>query len=174
MNRRNLRRPALILVTRFVSRPDLRPPSVQIDRRNSHAQDVFLTPMRGPVQWGPMIVDHTGSLVWFAPVTGAKTLAADFRVQHYLGHTVLTWWQGYVNFGVGEGYNLIYDSHYRPLGIVQALLDKGAAVNDAPKVPNPSDEIFAGLRTPLMWAAATDWRTATPSSTSRSTAETCV
>jgi ankyrin repeat protein len=39
------------------------------------------------------------------------------------------------------------------LATVQALLDKGADVNDAPKVPNPADEIFAGLRTPLMWAA---------------------
>jgi ankyrin repeat protein len=39
------------------------------------------------------------------------------------------------------------------LATVQALLHKGADVNDAPITQNPPDEIFAGLRTPLMWAA---------------------
>src|SRR5262249_54929693 len=39
------------------------------------------------------------------------------------------------------------------LATVQALLDKGADVNDAPNSQNPLDVLFAGLRTPLMWAA---------------------
>ena len=107
-------------VIRYASRPDLRPPTVHIDRGDRQAGDVFLTPMRGPVQWGPMIVDRTGRLVFFAPVSGSKTLASDFRVQRYLGQPVLTWWQGYVNFGVGEGDDVIYDRHYRPLTTVQA------------------------------------------------------
>jgi Arylsulfotransferase (ASST) len=107
-------------VIRYHSRPDLRPATVHIDRGDANARDVFLTPMRGPVQWGPMIVDRTGQLVWFAPLPGPKTLAADFRVQRYLGQNVLTWWQGYVNFGAGEGSDVIYDRHYRQIGTVRA------------------------------------------------------
>jgi Arylsulfotransferase (ASST) len=105
---------------RYHSRPDLRPPTVRITRSDVHAQDIFLTPMRGPLQWGPMIVDRTGQLVWFLPLSGAKSLSADFRVQSYLGQPVLTWWQGYVNFGVGEGSDVIFNRRYQQIAAVQA------------------------------------------------------
>jgi hypothetical protein len=105
---------------KFVSRPDLRPVKVEIDRQDAGAQDVFLTPMRGPVQWGPMIVDRWGSLVWFDPVAGAKTWVADFRLQKYQGHPVLTWWQGALNAGLGQGYDVIFDRNYRQIASVRA------------------------------------------------------
>ena len=52
-------------------------------------------PQPGPV--GPEIVDSSGRVVWFSPVTNGQ-VAADFRVQSYRGKPVLTWAQQ-SNFG---------------------------------------------------------------------------
>ena len=107
-------------VVRYRSEPGFAPSAIRINRQYSGAKDVFLTPMRGPLQWGPMIVDRFGHLVWFHPVSGSKTLASNFQVQRYFGQPVLTWWEGYVNFGVGQGHDVIFDRHYRPIGVVSA------------------------------------------------------
>ena len=104
----------------FHSRPDLRPATVKILKPYSGAQDVFLTPMHGPLQWGPTIIDRTGAVVWFDPMPGDTTVASDLKVQHYLGQPVLTWWQGYVNVGSGRGVDEIYDRHYHHLATVSA------------------------------------------------------
>jgi len=50
-------------------------------------------PYSGPGQYGPMILDENGGLVWFKPLSPQGTRAADFRVQQYEGRPVLTWWQ---------------------------------------------------------------------------------
>ena len=50
-------------VQRFVSRPDLVPPSLDVRGRTSDY--VFLAPSSGPGQRGAMIVDGRGALVWF-------------------------------------------------------------------------------------------------------------
>src|ERR1700683_5438943 len=47
-------------------------------------------PQPGPV--GPEIVDSSGRVIWFSPVTNGH-VAADFRVQSYHGKPVLTWAQ---------------------------------------------------------------------------------
>ena len=40
-------------------------------------------------------MDNAGNPVWFLPVSSTnKKQVTDFRVQSYLGHPVLTWWQG--------------------------------------------------------------------------------
>jgi Arylsulfotransferase (ASST) len=66
-----------------------------------------------------MVLDGRGQLVWFHPLTGhpAKYFAANFQVQHYEGHPVLTWWQG-VNMGAGE--DVIIDTSYRTIATVRA------------------------------------------------------
>lgn len=104
----------------FQSRPDLQPPAVRITQGRPIGHDIFLTPMRGPVQWGPMIVDPAGNLVWFLPLSGSQEEAANLRVQQYQGQPVLTWWQGFQNAGLGKGEDVIYDDHYRQIGTVQA------------------------------------------------------
>ena len=106
-------------VESFRSRPDLRPVAVRIRQAYSGASDIFLTPMRGPLQWGPMIVDRWGHLVWFLPLSGPTTTATNFTVQHYGGQPVLTWWQGFIN-GFGQGVDVILDHHYRRLTTVHA------------------------------------------------------
>ncbi len=106
-------------VESFHSRPDLRPVAVRIRQAYSGASDIFLTPMRGPLQWGPMIVDRWGHLIWFLPLSGPTTTATNFAVQHYLGQPVLTWWQGFIN-GFGQGEDVILNSHYRRIATVRA------------------------------------------------------
>ena len=45
---------------------------------------------------------------------------ADFRVQHYRGKSVLTWWRGKAPMGVGSGYYTIYDTSYHQIAQVRA------------------------------------------------------
>ncbi|HEY2282609.1 MAG TPA: arylsulfotransferase family protein [Solirubrobacteraceae bacterium] len=109
-------------VQRFASQPGLTPPSVRVTDRSpgSSLDDVFITANHGYGQWGPMIFDRAGALVWFKPVPKGET-AMDLQVQSYRGEPVLVWWQGYVaNLGIGFGTDEIYSSAYRPVALVRA------------------------------------------------------
>src|ERR1019366_8951201 len=59
----------------FHSRPDLRPPLVTVTVRSpaASAGDIFLAPYSGPGQYGPMILDESGQLVWFEPLSPSGT-----------------------------------------------------------------------------------------------------
>jgi hypothetical protein len=109
-------------VQRFNSRPSLQPPTVSVTA-NTGSQapgDLFLAPYAGPGQYGPMILDANGGLLWFRHIPAGER-AADLRVQQYEGRPVLTWWQsplvagGRRNAGV-----VIDDSSYRDIQIVRA------------------------------------------------------
>ncbi len=106
----------------FLSRPDLRPPIVSVTT-STGAQapgDIFLAPYAGPGQYGPMILDNTGHLLWFKPIPSGER-AADLRVQQYEGKPVLTWWQEpLVAGGRSDGGVVIADSSYKNLAIVRA------------------------------------------------------
>jgi hypothetical protein len=106
----------------FVSRPDLRPPAVKVTT-NTGSQapgDMFLAPYAGPGQYGPMILDGSGNLVWFKPLpAGAR--AADLRVQEYEGRPVLTWWQDPLLSGARRDAGVVIaDSSYKDIAIVRA------------------------------------------------------
>jgi hypothetical protein len=107
---------------RFLSRPELKPPVVDVttDTGSRSPGDVFLAPYAGPGQYGPMILDGDGGLLWFKAVPhGAR--AADLRVQEYDGQKVLTWWQSpLVSGGRHDSGVVIADSTYRNLAIVRA------------------------------------------------------
>ncbi|HWX87144.1 MAG TPA: arylsulfotransferase family protein [Solirubrobacteraceae bacterium] len=107
---------------RFVSRPDLHPPTVTVST-NTGAQasgDIFLAPYAGPAQYGPMILDGAGRLLWFKAIpTGER--AADLRVQAYEGRPVLSWWQDpLVAAGRRDAGVVIADSSYKDISIVRA------------------------------------------------------
>lgn len=114
----------------FVSRPDLLPPRITADRRSEAASIgqrgpsrapgyVFLAPYAGPGQYGPMILDGAGRLVWFKPIPAGER-AGDVRVQRYEGRPVLTWWQDpYVSGGRRDGAVVIADSTYRTIKVVR-------------------------------------------------------
>ena len=87
--------PQKAVYQRFRSRPDLQPPTVTVTAHAPAATpgDIFIAPYSGPGQYGPMILDEDGAVVWFKPLSPTGTRAADFRVQQYEGKPVLTWWQ---------------------------------------------------------------------------------
>lgn len=105
----------------FLSAPNLHPPVVAIDKATSTAPGyLFAAPFRGPAQYGPMIFDDEGNLVWFHPLPAGRE-AAEFRVQRYHGHDVLTWWQGRIlRVGYGVGVNVIADRHYHTIAVLKA------------------------------------------------------
>jgi len=117
------RRPLLPGSTQsFISRPDLRPPSVSVGA-HSPAQapgEVLLAPYGVPAQAGPMILDGEGRLVWFDPLS-PPLAAANLQVQQLDGAPVLTWWQGLITIhGFGVGVDVIDDTHYRTIAEVRA------------------------------------------------------
>lgn len=107
---------------RFVSRPDLQPPAVTVttDSGGQGPGDLFLAPYAGPGQYGPMILDPHGGLVWFKRLApGAR--AADLRAQEYGGRAVLTWWEDpLVAQGRRDAGIAIADGSYRTVQIVRA------------------------------------------------------
>jgi hypothetical protein len=112
---------SLATLQSFHSRPDLEPPQVSVTTAatNPSLGDIFITPDSGPGPDGSMIVEPSGALVWFNPVP-AGVEATDLRVQQYLGQPVLTWWQGQVIGGHGQGEDVIDNTAYQQLGVVRA------------------------------------------------------
>jgi hypothetical protein len=102
-------------VRRFVSRPDLVPPKVEVLRqaRNTAPGLVFIAPSSGPGQRGALIFDDAGEPVWFHPV--AHKAVTDFKVQRLHGDPVLTWWEGRAVGGLGDGEWVVVDTSYREL-----------------------------------------------------------
>jgi hypothetical protein len=107
----------------FLSRPDLQPPTVTVTARSPGATpgELFLAPYSGPGQYGPMILDESGALVWFKPLYPRGTRAADFRVQSFEGNPVLTWWQDPLVSGSSSDAGIVIaDTAYREIAIVRA------------------------------------------------------
>ena len=122
-------------VLQFVSRPDLHPPAITIaHRRNVAAPDpadppyIIVSaagyPLRGPGDPGLMILNRDGGIVWYSPNTGFPASDGegrmDFNVQSYRGRAVLTWWQGKIIKGYGEGQAVIADGSYNTIATVKA------------------------------------------------------
>ena len=106
----------------FRSRPDLKPPTVTVTAHlpGTTPGDLFLAPYSGPGQYGPMILDESGALVWFKPLAKG-TRAADFRAQLYEGKPVLTWWQDpLVAAGSSRAGLVIANSSYQDVAILRA------------------------------------------------------
>ncbi len=107
---------------RFVSRPDLHPPTVSVTTNTGSraAGDMLLAPYAGPGQYGPMILDGDGGLLWFKAIP-AGSRAADLRAQEYEGRPVLSWWQDpLVAAGKRDAGVVIADSSYKDVAIVRA------------------------------------------------------
>jgi Arylsulfotransferase (ASST) len=119
-------------VLHFVSRPDLTPPALTLAHHgrtgNSDPPYFILTPsgypLIGPGTPGLMILDRHGGIVWYSPNTGfpaSKGMGrVDLKVQSYQGRPVLTWWEGQVIKGTGEGQAIIADPSYRTIATVNA------------------------------------------------------
>ena len=108
----------------FVSRPDLTPPRFTVKRYagfGASSQYIFLNaPFSGPGHGGTIILNTRGDLVWFGPNTSTRR-HMNFSVQTYNGKPVLTWWQGQIVEGFGEGELVIADSSYKILHTIKAV-----------------------------------------------------
>jgi Arylsulfotransferase (ASST) len=106
----------------FLSRPELKPPVVDVTKdTGTHVPgDIFLAPYAGPGQYGPMILDSSGHLIWFKAIPHGER-AADLRVQEYDGRPVLSWWQDPLLYGGRRDAGVVIaDSSYRDVQIVRA------------------------------------------------------
>ncbi len=106
----------------FHSRPGLRPPDVTVSSTDRTATgDLFLAPYAGVGQYGPMILNPHGQLIWFKALSPAGTRAGNLRVQSYEGKPVLTWWQDpLITKGSRTAGDVIANSAYQTIAVVRA------------------------------------------------------
>jgi hypothetical protein len=106
----------------FHSRPELRPPDVTVSSvAHTATGDLFLAPYSGIGQYGPMILDEHGGLIWFKALGPPGTRAANLRVQQYEGKPVLTWWQDPLSAGASHtAGEVIANSSYQTIAVVRA------------------------------------------------------
>ena len=114
--------PAVLPLRSYRSRPDLKPAETTtlVPASGTAAGLVFIGPIAGPGQFGPMIVDNLSDLVWFRPLKSGK--ATNLQVQTYQGQPVLAWWEGEVLLpgGYGEGECVLLDTSYREVARIRA------------------------------------------------------
>ncbi len=113
--------PNVNTTSHFVTRPDLQPPVLTVDKSTGTPAPglIMLTP-RGGTQFGPEIVDNTGSPVWFDPLTNVD-FATDAKVVQYKGQSDLAWWQGnLLDNGHGAGTYELVNNHYQPVAVINA------------------------------------------------------
>ncbi len=139
----------------FQSQPELHPPTVTINAAVAGAGDggyLFAAPFQGPGQWGPMIFDNSGNLVWFDRLPPGQD-AADFRTQLYHGKPVLTWWQGHtIILGYGLGMDVVADANYRTVAVVKAGNGMPTDEHEFSLLPNGAALVTAYV--PVQWNLA--------------------
>ncbi len=109
------------VVSRFVTRRDLRPPllTIQHPARGVAQGHLFIAPSSGPGQRGVLIFDDLGEPVWFHPTS--PNTAMNFRASSLRGKPVLTWWEGTSSDdGLGRGVYVIADPSYREVARIHA------------------------------------------------------
>ncbi|CAN5519647.1 hypothetical protein BH24ACT22_BH24ACT22_11770 [soil metagenome] len=111
-------------VQAFRSRPDLSPPTIGVSTtpRDTAPGYVFIAPKEAKEgQYGAMVVDEQGRMVWFKPVKRQGDYVMDCKVQTYKGEPVLTFWEGRVTNGFGLGEYSILDGSYNEIGRVRSV-----------------------------------------------------
>jgi len=130
----------------FRSEPGLHPPVVTVHRPATSASApgyLFATPFIGPGQYGPMIFDSGGNLVWFRALPPGED-AGNLRTQTYRGQTVLTWWQGKTwTFDYGQGVDMIANSNYKTVAVIKAGNGLQADEHEFLLTPNGSAFVVA-------------------------------
>jgi hypothetical protein len=97
------------------------PPAVRVtSARHDPRSFLFFTTNGATDEPGLMIVDDRGQVVWYRTTGDPNRATANLRVQQYRGRPVLTWWEGMVTNGVGDGEYVVLDDAYAELTRVQA------------------------------------------------------
>jgi hypothetical protein len=131
----------------FRSRPDLSPPAVTVtaQARTQASGHIFIAPKLGVGQHGPMIIDDLGRPVWFRK----GKYALNFKVQHYQGKPVLTWWEGKALPRPSVGEYVILDGSYREITRVQA--GNGYGGNQHDFLITPQGTALLTVYNPVGW-----------------------
>jgi hypothetical protein len=104
----------------FRSRPDLVPPRLTIEAMDAAGDDaLFITPRFGGSGEGLMIYDAAGELVWLHRVPGRTALG--LRPIEYEGEPALTWWEGVIDRGLGDGDFVIADQSYQEVARLRSV-----------------------------------------------------
>jgi hypothetical protein len=115
----------------FRSQPDLHPPAVAVtpaaggERFGAGDRGLlFLGPgpvaLSGTAQYGPLIVNGNGELVWFSPLPAGQQVT-NFTAAEYRGEPVLVWWEGSIlPSGYGQGEAVLLNRSYREVARVRA------------------------------------------------------
>jgi Arylsulfotransferase (ASST) len=133
-------------VRAFRSRPDLSPPTVEVDTQAHDTAPgyIFVAPEEYDAgQGGSMIVDNRGQVVWFRPLPGPYGRAMDFKVQSYQGRPVLTW----IEQVLGE--YVIFDSFYREIARFRAA--NGYEGDHHEFIISPQDTALITIYAPVRW-----------------------
>ncbi len=129
----------------FTTMPGVKAPVMTVTGadRDPAAGDVFVTNGPGPGQYGPLIYNPQGQLVWFQHLTGGAT-AEDLNVQSYRGRRVLTWWKGRVlSLGFGQGEDLVMNSRYQVIARVAGGNGLTADLHDFRLAPHDTAYVTA-------------------------------
>ena len=95
---------------------------ILLDRGGQSAGLILMASYFGAGQQGPMILNGDGQLVWFKEVSssGDAVRAFNLRAETYLGEPVLSWYEGPVVSGHGQGHYEIVDASYSQVAVVEA------------------------------------------------------
>jgi hypothetical protein len=107
-------------IVRFHSRPDLRPPVITVEASPGEpAESLFVTPRFAGDGEGVMIMDAQGRLVWLHRVPGRSAVA--LQPITYAGQPALTWWEGTIERGLGDGEFVVVGQDYRELARIRTV-----------------------------------------------------
>jgi hypothetical protein len=105
---------------------------------------IFIAPKFSRGQHGPMIIDNLGRPLWFRK----RNYTLDFKVQHYQGEPVLTWWEGELHPRPSVGEYVILDRSYREITRVQA--GNGYRANQHEFLISPQDTALFTIYNPVL------------------------
>ncbi len=135
----------------FRSESWLHPPIVSVSGKNPDpGSGDILTDAHKSIQAGPLILDPQGRPIWFNPLPGGQA-GFDTMVQNYQGRSYLTYWQGFVSGGVGQGSDVMLDHSYRVVKTVNAANGYKADLHEFAITPqgNALITIYAPVRADL-------------------------
>ncbi|MGH2832552.1 MAG: arylsulfotransferase family protein [Solirubrobacteraceae bacterium] len=121
----------------FRTQPGMQAPTLTVTAPDEDpaAGDIFTSNGPGPGKYGALIYNPKGQLVYFHQVSGGLT-DEDVNVQSYEGQEDLTFWQGKVlEYGYGDGEDLILNSHYQVIAKVHGRNGLQADLHEFQIVP---------------------------------------